>query len=106
MKPVELTVVERIHLANLINGEKADAIGLRKWFKVLDAIDFDELEKQRVGYQQEGNMIRWNPAHGEDTKEIELEDEHFTMVQDLLKGKKNFNVADRQVLGLLDAFEV
>ena len=104
MKTVELSVWERVQLAQYINRSdaKADLSGMKQALKVLDILELTEEEKAEIGWTDEPTFLtcphcqadiqtspdgigRWTDA--EKVWELEFEDADFG----LLKSATTFN---------------
>jgi len=94
MKTLSLTVWERAQLPQC-TPPKGTTKQLRQYFKILDALEFSEEEKEEIGYQEtimmtpDGQQVfqaNWNPEKANQEFVIVLDDVLFDELYKLFKG--------------------
>lgn len=105
MKEIEVTVWERVKLAFIVGSqERLTASGMRSCLRLLDKLELQQAEKDRLGWtEMEGKAI-WRDTGLSFT--LEFEDEDFEALRKMVTGFTGWRGDEsRKGLALLDKFE-
>lgn len=107
MKTLSLTVWERLQLAGVLGEQRGNLAQIRRYLRVLDAVELSEAERLEIGLQivqQDGQppQFRWREDAGEFN--IELEDADFDILAEATHSYDQWP-ANRLIVTMLDKIE-
>ena len=113
MKTIKMSVGERLAINNLLNGVKGGLSVINMAFKVMDRIEFKEVEAKMIEMKtitspQGTPQLNWNDKRAKD-KEIEFSDDQVTLIKDEIKTKSEageLTTADRYILSLAEKLDI
>lgn len=59
-REVTLSVWQRLYLSSVLGQGRGSVNTIRKAFKVLDVIEITPAEKEKLGWEQRGDRVKWN----------------------------------------------
>lgn len=101
---MELTVAERLVLANVLPAE-GNFTTLRLVRKLREALSFDDAEHKELEFAQAGDRISWNPEKAEKLmKDVEVGEIMTQTIKDALKKMNDEKKLKEEHISLYEKF--
>jgi len=107
MKTLRLTVWERLQLANVLNEQRGNLAQIRRYLRVLDAVELNEKERLKIDLQvvqRDGRPPQFQWREDADKFDIELEDADFDILAEVVRSYVQWP-ANRLIVTMLDKIE-
>ena len=59
-REVNLSIWQRLYLSSVLSQGRGSVGAIRKAFKILDIIEITPAEKEKLGWEQRGDRVKWN----------------------------------------------
>jgi len=100
MKQIELTVFERLQLAQYIGQTKGDLRHTRLAIRILDKLELNDVEREEVGLSTAPGQIAW--MDGERLFPLEFEDDELAVLKSAVNYPEWPASQARQIVPMLE----